>query len=161
MTSPADDTDRQVDELVEVALPAVRVIVGVVMRSLDASPVPVTVAQYRMLATMAELGPTRSATLAGLLDVDASTITRMSDRLVRDGLVVRRTERADRRAVRIALSAKGTQVVEAVAARRREEFASLLRAIPASKRARVVAALEEIEAANATLPAAPAKGWIA
>ena len=156
-----DDIDAQLDELVEVALPAVRAIVGVAMRSLAASPVPITVAQYRMLATMAQAGPARAATLAELLDVDASTITRMADRLVRDGLVVRDTERGDRRAVRLALSAAGTGVVEAVAHRRREEFAALLRAIPVSHRAGAVAALKEIELANRTLAPTPAPGWIA
>lgn len=160
-TSTSDDTERQLDDLVGVALPAVRVIVGVVMRSLDASPVPITVAQYRMLSTMAQVGPARAATLAEALDVDASTVTRMSDRLVREGLLVRRSERADRRAVRLALSAKGEQAVRAVTARRREEFGALLRAIPPGSRAGVVAALQEIEAASGMQPPAPGPGWIA
>lgn len=155
-----DQTDRQLDALVEVALPAVRTIVGVALRSLGASPVPVTMAQYRVLLTLAELGPARAVAVAEMLDVDASTLTRMSDRLLRDGLVVRRPEAADRRAVQLLLSPMGEEVVEAVTARRRREFAALLQAIPATERGPVVAALETIEAASRKLAPTPALGWI-
>ena len=73
------------DLLVESALPAVRGIVAIAMRSLDASPVPLTLPQYRVLVALAESGPTRAAALAGLLGVEGSTVTRMCDRLLRDG----------------------------------------------------------------------------
>jgi DNA-binding MarR family transcriptional regulator len=145
---PADLGDDALDSLVEVALPAVRALVAVAVRSLAASPVPVTLPQYRVLVTMAEDGPTRAAALAVRLGVDGSTVTRMCDRLLRDGLIVRRADRSDRRAVKVALSATGSAVVEAVRARRREEFASLLRAIPPEHRAGVVAALREIDVAS-------------
>ncbi len=155
--------DADLDRLVEVALPAVRAIVAVAVRSLDASPVAVTVAQYRVLVTMAQQGPTRAATLATVLGVDASTLTRMCDRLVRDGLVVRRGERTDRRAVRVALSPTGEDVVDRVMARRREEFCALLERIPAERRAGVVAALQEIDAATRSTTVVPSAvlGWIA
>lgn len=159
---PSDDDD-ELDRLVEVALPAVRAIVAVAVRALDASPVAITLAQYRVLLTIAQQGPTRPAALATVLGVDASTVTRMCDRLVRDGLVARRGERGDRRAVRLSLSALGTQVVDVVSARRRDEFAALLQAIPAGRRAAVVSALQEInDASGATTAAsgAPVLGWI-
>jgi DNA-binding MarR family transcriptional regulator len=154
--------EADLDTLVEVALPAVRAIVSVAIRSLDAAAVPITLAQYRVLVTMAQEGPTRAAPLAARLGVDASTVTRMCDRLVRDGLVARQAERSDRRAVRLALTAKGRDAVDAVAARRREEFAALLSAIPSARRAPVVAALQEIEAAStATAGQSPMLGWMA
>lgn len=158
-----DDVDVDVDRLVEVALPAVRAIVSVAVRSLDASPVPVTLAQYRVLVTMAQQGPTRAAALAAALGVDASTVTRMCDRLVRDGLVIRGGERTDRRAVRVALSPTGEDVVDRVTAQRREEFGALLQVIPAERRAGVVAALQELGAASAAVTSAPTAvlGWIA
>ncbi|MDQ6725011.1 MAG: MarR family transcriptional regulator [Actinomycetota bacterium] len=151
------------DRLVEVALPAVRAIVAVAVRSLDASPVPVTLAQYRVLVIMGQQGPTRAATLATLLGVDASTVTRMCDRLVRDGLVIRGGERTDRRAVRVVLSPTGKDVVDRVMARRREEFGALLRAIPGTRRAGVVAALREIDTASGAAAVVPPAvlGWIA
>jgi DNA-binding MarR family transcriptional regulator len=136
------------DQLAEVALPAVRAIVAIAVRALDASPIPITLPQYRVLVTLSKDGPVRSSALAELLGVDASTVTRMCDRLLRDGLIVRRAERSDRRALRIALSAKGEQTVAAVTAGRREEFALLLEAIPVAKRAGVIAALQELEAAS-------------
>lgn len=160
MPAPVPDRD-DLDDLVDVALPAVRALVGVAVRSLAASPVAVTLPQYRVLAAMAEVGPTRAAPLAALLDVDASTITRMADRLVHAGLLVRRSDRADRRAVRIALSPRGTEVVEAVRVRRREEFRALLTAIPAEDRAGVVAALRQLDTASTQAHGTPpALGWI-
>lgn len=140
---------KDLDQLAEVALPAVRALVAIAVRALDASPTPVTLPQYRVLVTLSNDGPVRSSALAELLGVDASTVTRMCDRLLRDGLIVRRAEPSDRRALRIGLSAKGEQAVAAVTARRREEFAHLLEAIPAPRRAGVIAALQELEAASA------------
>lgn len=159
-TVGVDDAD--LESLVEVALSAVRAIVAIAVRSLEASPAQVTLVQYRVLATMAQEGPTRPATLASLLGVDASTVTRMCDRLVRDGLVVRRGQRSDRRVVHVALTAEGMGVVDAVTARRREEFATLLKAIPPERRAVVVAGLEEVGAATmANPPPSPVIGWLA
>lgn len=146
-------------------MPAVRAIVGVAVRSLEASPAPVTLAQYRMLVVLGQSGPTRAAALAGQLGVDASTVTRMSDRLIRDGLVRRQDEPTDRRAVRLALSAKGRRVVTSIGARRRREFAALLQAVPVERRAELVNALRELDIASRALPdlpsAAPSLGWIA
>jgi DNA-binding MarR family transcriptional regulator len=157
-----DASLRDLDQLAEVALPAVRAIVDIAARALDASPTPITLPQYRVLVTLAKDGPVRSSALAELLGVDASTVTRMCDRLLRDGLIVRRAERSDRRALRIALSAKGEQTVAAVTARRREEFARLLEAIPVDRRAGVIAALQELEAASDVRAGAgsPHLAWI-
>jgi DNA-binding MarR family transcriptional regulator len=146
--SPDGTAGGDLDGLAEVALPAVRALVGIAVRALEASPIPVTLPQYRLLVTLSKDGPLRSSALAELLGVDASTVTRMCDRLLRDGLIVRRAEPSDRRVQRIALSAKGEQTVAAVSARRREEFATLLDAIPAPRRAGVIAALRELGAAS-------------
>ena len=107
----ADVVHGDLDQLAAVALPAVRAIVSIAVRALAASPTPVTLPQYRLLVTLSKDGPVRSTALAELLGVDASTVTRMCDRLLRDGLIVRRAEPSDRRALRIALSAKGEQTV--------------------------------------------------
>jgi DNA-binding MarR family transcriptional regulator len=154
---------RDLDALAEVALPAVRALVSIAVRALAASPTPVTLPQYRLLVTLSSDGPVRSSALAELLGVDASTVTRMCDRLLRDGLIVRRAEPSDRRALRIALSAKGEQSVAAVTARRRQEFALLLEAIPPPRRPGVIAALRELQAASESRPRAdsPHLAWIA
>ena len=162
--SPGADSE-DLDRLVEVAMPAVRAIVAVAVRALEASPVTVTLAQYRMLLVVGQSGPTRAAALAGRLGVDASTVTRMSDRLIRDGLVRREGEPADRRAVRLALTPQGRRVVSAIGARRRKEFAALLQAVPVERRPGLVTALQELGVASRALPdppsTVPSLGWIA
>ena len=60
---------------------ATRVLAGVALRSLDVLDGAVTLPQFRMLAVLADLGRARSAQVARALGLDASTVTRLADRL--------------------------------------------------------------------------------
>src|ERR1700758_166207 len=68
------------DELVDTALAA---------RSLAAAGDEVTLPQYRALVVLAARGPQGTAELAAVLAVTPSTVTRMCDQLVRQGLIRR------------------------------------------------------------------------
>jgi DNA-binding MarR family transcriptional regulator len=124
--------------VVEAVLRASRVLVAVAARSLAEVAEEVTLAQYRALVVIASKGPQRVAGLADALEVTPPTATRMCDRLVRKGLVRRRTAREDRREVRLYLTSEGNDLVTEVTRRRRDEIATLLERIPpASQRALV------------------------
>jgi DNA-binding MarR family transcriptional regulator len=116
-------------EVVEAVLGASRVLVAVAARSLAEVAEEVTLPQYRALIVLASQGPQRVAALAEALDVTPPTATRMCDRLVRKGLVRRRTPRDDRREVRLSLTPAGQALVAEVTARRRAEIAELLAGI--------------------------------
>jgi DNA-binding MarR family transcriptional regulator len=163
MTSPevtAAPAHAADDELVDMVLAASRALVAVAARSLAAAGDEVTLPQYRALVVLAARGPQGTAELAAALTVNPSTATRMCDRLVRKGLVRRHRQAGDRRAVRIALTATGRDLVDEVTRRRRAELARLLEVLPADQHEAVIAAFRAFAAAAGELPEpGAALGW--
>ncbi|WP_296374536.1 MarR family transcriptional regulator [Pseudonocardia sp.] len=138
-------------ELVDAVMTASRVLVAVAARSLAAAG-DVTLPQYRALVVLATRGPQRGIDLAEALGVNPSSATRLLDRLSRGGLIRRTRLRADRRAVRVALSPTGRQLVAEVTQRRRQEVEQLMRALPAEQHQLVVTALHAIADAAGEAP---------
>jgi DNA-binding MarR family transcriptional regulator len=148
------------DELVDTVLAASRALVAVAARSLAAAGDEVTLPQYRALVVLAARGPKGTAELAAELAVNPSTATRMCDRLVRKGLIRRHRLAGDRRAVRIALTAAGRDLVADVSSRRRAELARLLGALPPDQHEPVIAAFRAFAVAAGELPQpGAALGW--
>jgi DNA-binding MarR family transcriptional regulator len=145
-------TEVEHEAIVDAVLSASRVLVAVAARSLGDVAEEVTLTQYRTLVVLASRGPQRLAALAEAVDVTPPTATRMCDRLVRRGLVVRRHERDDRRTIRLTLSASGRDLVRAVTERRRAEIARLLQAIPRSQQSALVDSLQRLTAAAGEVP---------
>ncbi len=140
--------------VVEAVLGASRVLVAVAARSLAEVAEEVTLPQYRALVVLASKGPQRVASLAEALEVTPPTATRMCDRLVRKGLVRRRTSREDRREVRLYLTPGGHELVAEVTRRRRDEIERLLGRIPPARQV----ALVELFGALAEAAGEPAEG---
>lgn len=69
---------------------------------------------WRVLAALAAHGPQRLGDLAHLTSIDVSTLSRLIGRMTRAKLVARARENGDRRAVRVALAAKGRRTVDAI-----------------------------------------------
>lgn len=140
------------DQLVDAVLSASRVLVAIAARSLAEVGEEVTLTQYRSLVVLASRGPQGVAALAEAVAVTPPTASRMCDRLVRKRLVTRRSDRRDRRQVRIALSPSGRRLVDTVTARRRTEIEQLVAAIPASSRGGVVDALRHLTETAGEVP---------
>jgi DNA-binding MarR family transcriptional regulator len=140
------------DPIVDAVLTASRVLVAVAARSLAEVADEVTLTQYRSLVVLASRGPQSVAALAEELGVTPSTVSRLCDRLVRKRLVARREDRRDRRAVRLALTATGRALVDAVTERRRVEIAVLLNAIPEESQRSMVQALQALAQAAGEVP---------
>lgn len=138
--------------MVDAVLSASRVLVAVAARSLADLDEEVTLSQYRMLVVLASRGPQGVAALAEALAVTPPTASRLCERLVRKGLVRRRTDRSDRRQVRVALSEAGRSLVDVVTQRRRTEIASLLRSVPVDARRSMVAGLQYLAEAAGEVP---------
>ncbi|MHB1554682.1 MAG: MarR family winged helix-turn-helix transcriptional regulator [Acidimicrobiales bacterium] len=147
-------TSQQQDPMVDAVLSASRVLVAVAARSLadldDAEDVTLT--QYRSLVVLASRGPQGIASLAEALGVTPPTASRLCERLVRKGLVRRRTDRNDRRQVRVALTEAGRRLVDVVTERRRREIADLLSAVPEDARRSVAAGLQLLADAAGEVP---------
>ena len=138
--------------VVDAVLTASRTLVAVATRSLGTAAEDTTLAQYRALVVLASRGPQRMGDLAEALGVTPSTAGRMCDRLVRKELVRRHRARADRRAVLVAITGAGRQVVDAATARRRDLLAEILDRLPAAQQAAVAAAFGAFAAAAGEIP---------
>jgi DNA-binding MarR family transcriptional regulator len=138
--------------VVDAVLSASRVLVAVAARSLADVAEEVTLTQYRTLVVLASRGPQNLAGLADAVGVTPATATRMCDRLVRKDLIRRRTERDDRRQLRVALTVKGRSLVDAVTGRRRQEIARIMNEIPVEQQAVVVQALGRLASAAGEVP---------
>ena len=79
-----------------------------------------------LMKALAHRGALRLTDLAGVLDLDASTVSRHVRTLEERGLVTRTTDPDDGRATRLALTDEGRERLEAGASRRRALIAELL-----------------------------------
>lgn len=125
---------------------ATRVLTGVALRSLDVLDGEVTLPQFRMLAVLADLGQARSAQVARAMGLEASTVTRLADRLVTAGYVIRGTEPGHRGVVTLRLTAAGRLLVSKVVDWRQEELARIFGRLLPADQVRVVASLENLVA---------------
>jgi DNA-binding MarR family transcriptional regulator len=112
--------------MVEVLQAATRVLAGVALRSVDVLGGTVSLPQLRVLAVLGDLGRARSARVARALGQDASTVTRLADRLVAAGHVVRGSEAGNRSVVTLELTASGRDLVTQVAQWRHQELTRIL-----------------------------------
>jgi DNA-binding MarR family transcriptional regulator len=135
------------DGALEVLQSVTRILTGVALRSLDVLDGAVTLPQFRMLAVLADLGPSRSVQVARALGLEASTITRLADRLVGAGYVTRGSEPRHRGVVTLELTATGRLLVSKVVTWRQRELARMLARLPAADREGVTAALQHLVAA--------------
>jgi len=149
-----------VDEVTDAVLSASRVLVSIAARSIADVDSELTLPRYRALVVMCSGGPLPMSDLADRLACSRSTATRLCDRLVRDGLVERRSRAGDRRAVEVAVTRRGTTLVRKVTERRREEIAAVVAEVPVTQRTALVEALRTLaEAAGEAPDQAWTTGW--
>ena len=129
------------DDLDDAFLTASRALIGLAVRSIEAAPVEVTVAQHRVLVLLAGRGDLTIGDLADGLGVNPSNATRYCDRLQRLGLVHRARSVEDGRMVQVRLTQEGQALVTAVTERRRQEIDRVLERMTGPDAIRVVAAL--------------------
>jgi DNA-binding MarR family transcriptional regulator len=152
--------DPGLDTIIATVLTTSRVFVAIAARSLASIESDVTLPQYRLLVVLAAHGPQGLGALAEFLAVNASTATRMCDRLVRKGLIRRRTSPSDRREVRLALTEKGRDLVDHATRQRRRELSGLLESVPGEEQRHLVRALAYINSAAGEVPDQDwASGW--
>jgi DNA-binding MarR family transcriptional regulator len=148
--SPAQDRGQVPDldpRAAEVLQAATRMLAGVALRSTDALDAGVTLPQFRLLAVLADLGPSPSGRAAKALGLDRSTITRLGDRLVAAGYVRRGSDPGHRGVVTLDLTPAGRSLVDRAAAWRRQELSRIMGRLPAPDRDAVISALGLLVAA--------------
>jgi len=102
-----------------------------------------TPSKLRALDLLAEHGGLRIGELADRVGVDDTTATRLVDRLEELGLAERHSEEGDRRAIVVALTAEGRELVAGVSAQREQFFADVLATLDADERVQLVRLTEK------------------
>jgi DNA-binding MarR family transcriptional regulator len=134
-------------DLAEAYLTASRALVGIAVRSIEASPVEITVVQHRLLVALAAQGDRTISQIAEALGVNQSNASRHCDRLQRLDLVSRRRAPYDGRVVCVSLTGKGRDVVRRVTRRRLREIDQVLGRMGEPPAAAALQALEAFAAA--------------
>jgi DNA-binding MarR family transcriptional regulator len=125
----------------EVLQAATRMLAGVALGSLEVLDDAVTLPQFRLLAVLADLGPVASGLAAQTLGLDRSTVTRLADKMVAAGHVVRGTDPRHRGVVTLELTASGRELVAAASAWRQRALARIIARLTPAEQAAVTASL--------------------
>ncbi|MGI8998978.1 MAG: MarR family winged helix-turn-helix transcriptional regulator [Candidatus Limnocylindria bacterium] len=104
-----------------------------------------TYQQYNVLRMIDTLGPQTQADVARRLMVTAPVVTRLAGTLAEAGLVERRTDPSDKRAVLLSPTPVGRRQARAMRQDLLRAAHELLEPIPEERRAGVAAALEELQ----------------
>lgn len=151
-TPDAAAVDESLDAITDALLTASRLLVAISASSIALVDDTITISQFRTLVILSNEGPVNLATLAGLLDVQPSTIGRMVDRLVGAGLIDRRPHPASRRELVAELTPRGRKVVQKVTANRRNELARVVEKMPERERRGLLRALTAFTTAGGEPP---------
>lgn len=103
-------------------------------------------AQMRVLWTAAEARPATPARVAGILGLSRPSVTELAARLEQTGHLRRVRSEDDRREVFLELRPKGRRMIAEYARRRLERMRKVVGALDARERARLVSALETVDA---------------
>lgn len=87
---------------------------------------PISLVHLQVLMLLDDEGAQAMHALAEALDVSQASATGIVDRMEQRGLVSRLRDEADRRVIRVELTASGRQLLAAIAAERRERLAVVL-----------------------------------
>jgi DNA-binding MarR family transcriptional regulator len=136
---------------VEAVLAGTQVVGALIAESLSSVEQHVTMPQLRVLLLAAGPSPVNLTTVSGELGVHPSNATRTCDRLVRAGLLDRRTSTVDRRHLALTLTPAGRRLVNKVLTHRRRRIRQLLARMSPSDRAALGRSLRSLaEAHDAT-----------
>ncbi len=101
----------------------------------------VTSAQCHLLMEVESRGETRITDLAGVLELDKSTLSRTVDGMCKAGLLNRVTDPVNRRRQLISLTAKGKRKADSINRLCDASYGRLLEQIPEDKRTMVIASV--------------------
>lgn len=131
------------EDLVSAVLASSRALLAIATLSMDASPIEVTLSQFRALVVLSSRGPQHMSGLARVMKLLPSSATRLVERLEKKGLVERHRSASSRREIELDLTPAGIDLVTAVMDARRIHVERVLREVPADRRAPLASAFQE------------------
>ena len=109
----------------------------------------ITLERARILWQLVE-APRRSGELAQRCALTPASVSELVDSLERDGFVRRSEDRTDRRVVVVEITARGRREIERVGELMRAPVAKIIAGLSSEKRARLAAALTDLQEALAS-----------
>lgn len=135
-----------------------RVLVAVAWDSAHAAPRGVTFPQVRLLVVLDSLGRVPSVRVAEAMGVNASSVSRLADKLEAHGYVRRGEDEHNRTVVTIEVTPAGREVVTGVVNRRHQALGELLAQLDPEERRQAHEAVTRLLAAAESAPAVPSAG---
>jgi len=135
-----------------------RVLVGIAWDSAHEAPPGITFPQMRLLLMADGLGRVSCSALAAAMGMNASSVTRLADKLAAHGYLVRGEDAHKRSVVTLEVTDAGRRVVAKVLRRRHAAFRAVLDQVPPTRRKAVVGAAQTLVAAAATVPSVSSTG---
>jgi DNA-binding MarR family transcriptional regulator len=132
------------DDQVETLLALSQALVGLTARSLSELDDRLTLIQFRALVLLDDAGTLRARELGAGLGVRGSSVTRLCDRLVDEGLIHRQPNPNSRREVLLTPSDEARSLVKKVLDRRSRDLRRILSALEPSDRAPVALAMKKL-----------------
>jgi DNA-binding MarR family transcriptional regulator len=121
---------------------AARDLIGVALRSLEVADEGVSLPQMRLLLALHDQGRCPSSQVANVLGLGASSVTRLAERLVNSGHVLRGSDPRHRSVVTLGLTPLGRRVVDHALGRRQRELERILSRLSPELRATTVSGLQ-------------------
>ena len=112
----------------------------------------VTVAEWVLLRALYGAAPEAPSRLAQMMGMTKGGVTKLADRLIAKGLLLRRPDPADARAQTLALTPAGERIVPDLAALADRNDAAFFKALSAGERKALEAALRKIAAGLGSAP---------
>lgn len=150
------DQDARTDVVAFDAL--ARALIGIAMESVHAAAESVTLPQFRLLLVLDGTGRVPSSRLAAALGSNASSVTRLGDKLEALGYLSRGSDEHNRSIVTLEVTRAGHRLVSDVLAHRHKILAEVLDQLSPRERAaaaRSAAQVAELAAARTPAVAAP------
>jgi DNA-binding MarR family transcriptional regulator len=151
-SDPGADTAGPSAEHVEAVRLASRVLVAVTAQSFASVEDRITLPQFRILVILASRGPQNLRSVAQGLGVNPSAATRLCDKLVSAGLILRTDDPTDRRHLVLRLTTDGHQLVQSVIDQRSAAIAAVLAKMPPRLRDDLLPALRAFADAAGEVP---------
>jgi DNA-binding MarR family transcriptional regulator len=129
------------------------VLVGIAWECAHAAPPEVSFPQSRLLLILDRLGRVPSSQLAAAMGVNASSVTRLADRLEALGYVARGRSPGNRSVVTLEVTETGHEIVARMLERRQAALGALLDKLPPAQRKAAAEAARQLVQAAATIPA--------
>jgi DNA-binding MarR family transcriptional regulator len=137
--------DADIDGAALALLEISRVLMGITLRAVASSPVPLTVPQHRLLVVISVRGPQRIGALAADLGVNQSNASRLVDRLVDQGLLARATDPEDGRASLVSLTEAGVAAYDGINDLRLEQLRELVQDLSPTGRRGLASGLRRLQ----------------